>query len=69
MPGKTFKQIRVTGTSTESMEDAVQGAVATASKTIRHMRWFEVVETRGTIQEGAVGEWQVTVIIGFAVEE
>ena len=44
MPGKTYKQITVTGTSADSIEDAVNGAVATASKTIRHMRWFEVVE-------------------------
>lgn len=69
MPGKTFKQITVTGTSTESMEDAVEGAVATASKTVRHMRWFEVIETRGALNEGAVAEWQVTVKIGFVVEE
>ncbi len=69
MPGKTYKQISVTGTSTESIEDAVQGAVATASKTIRHMSWFEVVETRGALQDNAVREWQVTVKIGFVVEE
>jgi flavin-binding protein dodecin len=69
MPGKTFKQIMLTGTSTVSMEDAVEGAVASAAKTIRNMRWFEVVETRGAISDGAVSEWQVTVRIGFVVEE
>ncbi len=69
MPGKTFKQIIVTGTSTDTIEDAVQGAVATAAKSIRHMRWFEVIETRGALSDGAVAEWQVTVKIGFVVEE
>ncbi len=68
MSGKTYKQITVTGTSSESMEDAVEGAVASAKKTIRHMRWFEVIETRGAIKSGEVSEWQVTVRIGFALE-
>ncbi|MFN2204048.1 MAG: dodecin [Caldilineaceae bacterium] len=69
MPGKTYKQIMLTGTSTESIEDAVEGAVASAAKTIRNMSWFELVETRGAIRDGAVSEWQVTVRIGFVVEE
>ena len=64
-----FKQIELTGTSTESMEDAVQNAVAKAAKTVRQMRWFEVVESRGAIRDGAVAEWQVTIKIGFALED
>ena len=69
MSGNTYKQIMITGTSSESMEDAVNGAVNTAAKTIRHMRWFEVVETRGAIKENAIAEWQVTVRIGFLLED
>jgi dodecin len=69
MAQTTYKSIQLTGTSTESMEDAVQNAVAKAAKTVRQMRWFEVVETRGTIHDGAVGEWQVTIKIGFALED
>ncbi len=51
------------------MEDAVQNAINRASKTVRQMRWFEVIETRGAIRDNAVAEWQVTVKIGFALEE
>ena len=65
----TYKSIELTGTSAESMEDAVQNAVAKAAKTVRAMRWFEVVETRGAIRDGAVAEWQVTIKIGFALED
>ena len=65
----TYKSIELTGTSTASMEDAVQNAVAKAAQTVRQMRWFEVVETRGAIRDGAVAEWQVTIKIGFALEE
>ena len=69
MAHKTYKQITLTGTSGESIEDAVQNAVAKAAQTVRHMRWFEVVETRGALDEGAVTEWQVTIKIGFALED
>lgn len=64
-----YKSIELTGTSTNSMEDAVQNAVARAAKTVRQMRWFEVIESRGAIRDDAVAEWQVTVKIGFALED
>jgi len=51
------------------MEEAVQNAVARAAATIRQMSWFEVVETRGTIENGKVSAWQVTVKVGFALED
>jgi flavin-binding protein dodecin len=68
MDENVYKQIMLTGTSNTSMEEAVKSAVARAAKTVRHMRWFEVIETRGTIAEGAVEQWQVTVRIGFTLE-
>jgi flavin-binding protein dodecin len=68
MDENVYKQIMLTGTSNVSMEEAVKNAVARAAKTVRHMRWFEVIETRGTIEEGAVEQWQVTVRIGFTLE-
>ena len=68
MEGKVFKLIELTGTSTTSVEDAVQTAVTEASRTIRNMSWFEVVETRGAIKEGKVTEWQVTLKVGFKIE-
>lgn len=69
MEDRVYKIIELTGTSSSSMEEAVQNAIQRAAKTVRHMRWFEVVETRGAIVDGAVGQWQVTVKIGFMMEE
>jgi dodecin len=69
MQHHVYKKIEITGSSNESMEEAVRNAVQRASQTIRNMRWFEVVETRGTIENGAVADWQVTVKIGFTLDE
>jgi dodecin len=69
MESNVYRLIELTGTSPNSMEEAIQNAIARSGKTVRHMRWFEVVETRGTIDGGRVAEWQVTVKIGFHVEE
>ena len=68
MPDRVYKKIEITGTSTTSLEEAVENAIDRAAKTVRKMRWFEVVETRGRIDDGKVAEWQVTVKIGFALE-
>ena len=51
------------------MEEAVHNALSRASKTIRNMRWFEVIETRGYIDDGKIEHWQVTLKIGFTLEE
>lgn len=67
MPG-TYKKIEVVGTSPVSFAEAVKSAVQDASKTVRRMDWFEVVEMRGRIAEGKVAEFQVTVRIGFKLE-
>ncbi len=64
----TYKLVHLVGTSPVSFAEAVKSAVAEASKTIRHMDWFEVVEQRGRIQEGKVQEFQVTVKVGFKIE-
>jgi flavin-binding protein dodecin len=69
MSDKVFKLVELTGTSTKSLEDAIQNAVAKAAKTVRHLRWFEVLETRGSIDDDKVTQWQVTVKIGFALED
>lgn len=63
-----YKLIELTGTSTTSMEDAVNRAINRAHKTIKNLRWFEVVEARGTIDDGKVQHWQVTIKVGFSVE-
>lgn len=63
-----YKHVELTGTSTKSVEDAIQNAVARASKTVRNLGWFEVVETRGSISDGKVTQFQVTLKIGFTLE-
>jgi len=69
MAEHVYKKIEVVGSSPNGMEEAVQNALSRASKTIRNMRWFEVTETRGYIDEGKVEHWQVTLKIGFTLEE
>lgn len=69
MSNHVYKQIELTGSSSKSIEDAVNLAVEKASKSVRNMRWFEVTDTRGYIENGKVSYWQVTVKIGFTLED
>ncbi len=64
-----YKNIELTGSSPTSIEDAVQTALARASKTVRNMRWFQITETRGHIENQRVAHWQVTLKIGFTLDE
>jgi dodecin len=72
MKDPVYKLIELTGTSSvsiEDIEDAVDKAVKRAHKTIKNLCWFQVVETRGNIEKGKVHHWQVTIKIGFAVND
>ena len=69
MKDPVYKLIELTGTSTTSIEEAVEMAIKRAQKTIKNLSWFEVVETRGNIIKGKIHHWQVTVKVGFAVED
>jgi len=69
MSDHVYKKIELVGSSATSIEEAVTNALARAQKTIRNMRWFEVVETRGHIEDGKVNEWQVTVKVGFTLDQ
>ncbi len=69
MTDHVYRVIEVVGSSETSIEDAIQAAVRKASNTIRHIRWFQVVETRGQIEEGRVHYYQVTLKLGFSVED
>jgi flavin-binding protein dodecin len=69
MPDHVYKTIELVGSSAKGMEDAVQKAVAKASETVRNLRWFEVVDTRGHIEGGRVAHWQVTLKLGFTLED
>ena len=64
-----YKKIELVGSSPESIEQAVSNAVAKGGKTVHNMRWLEVVETRGHIEDGKVAHWQVTVKMGFTLDE
>ncbi|GMO44602.1 MULTISPECIES: dodecin [Bradyrhizobium] len=63
-----YKILDLVGSSETSIEDAIKNAVSRASKTIREMKWFEVVQTRGHIENGAVRHYQVTLRVGFTLE-
>ena len=69
MADHVYKSIELVGSSTRGMEDAVQKAIAKAAETVRNVRWFEVVNTRGHVEQGRVAHWQVTVKLGFTLEE
>ncbi|MCL6583269.1 MAG: dodecin family protein [bacterium] len=69
MDEHVYKKIEITGSSKTSIEDAIQQAVMRASKTIRNMRWFELVETRGHIENNQIQHWQATIKIGFTIED
>jgi dodecin len=68
MPDHVYKTIELVGSSTRGMEDAVQKAIAKAAETVRNLRWFEVLDTRGHIEGGKVAHWQVTLKLGFTLE-
>jgi flavin-binding protein dodecin len=68
MKNHVYKLVELTGTSTTSIEDAVDRAIKRAHKTIKNLCWFEVIDTRGNIDKGKVQHWQVTIKVGFAVE-
>ena len=68
MAEHVYKKIEIVGSSPSGFEEAVQNALARASKTIRNMRWFEVAESRGYIEDGKIDHWQVTLKIGFTLE-
>ena len=68
MKDLVYKLIELTGTSTTSIEDAIEKAIHRAHKTVKNLCWFQVVETRGNINKGKVRHWQVTIKVGFTVE-
>lgn len=63
-----YKTTEIVGSSSKGIEDAVALAVEKASRSLRHMRWFEVEEIRGHIEDNSVAHWQVTVKVGFTME-
>ena len=68
VPDHVYKIVEVVGSSETSIEEAINGAIARASKTLRNLRWFEVVQTRGEIREGKAHFFQVELRLGFTME-
>ena len=68
MSNHVYKTIELVGSSPNGTDDAVRNAIARAGETIRNLRWFQVVETRGHLEDGRIGHWQVTLKVGFTLE-
>jgi flavin-binding protein dodecin len=68
MSDHTYKVVELVGSSTTSIEDAIQNAVRRADQTLRSLRWFEVVQTRGHVENGQVHHYQVVLKVGFTLE-
>ncbi|GAA0277802.1 Dodecin [Methylorubrum aminovorans] len=69
MSEHVYKVTELVGSSTISIEDAIQSAVGRASATLRNLRWFEVIETRGQIDDGKIQHYQVTIKVGFTISD
>ncbi len=69
MSEHVYKKIELVGSSKVSIEDAIKNAISQAGETLNNLRWFEVVDTRGQIEENQVAYWQVTIKIGFTVNK
>jgi flavin-binding protein dodecin len=69
MSEHTYRVIEVVGSSKSSIEDAIRCAVKDASQTLRHIRWFQVVETRGHVEQDEVQHFQVTLKLGFTLDD
>jgi flavin-binding protein dodecin len=68
MGNHVYKTLELVGTSTAGSDDAIRRAIETAAKSVRHIDWFEVVETRGHVVDGKVAHFQVTLKVGFRIE-
>lgn len=69
MSDHVYKLIELTGSSRQGIEAAIENAIVRAGKTVRNMRWFEIINTRGHIENGKVAHYQVTIKVGFTLED
>jgi len=68
MTSHTYKLVELVGSSPTSTDEAIRNAVAKASATVKHIDWFQVIETRGHVESGKVAHFQVTLKVGFRIE-
>ena len=69
MSNHVYKTIELVGSSSKGFDDAVRNAIARAAATMHNLRWFEVTETRGQLEDGQIAHWQVTLKVGFTLDE
>jgi flavin-binding protein dodecin len=69
MSDHVYKTLELIGSSETSSDEAIRAAIARASETVRQLRWFQVTDTRGHIEDGRIAHWQVTIKVGFTLEE
>jgi flavin-binding protein dodecin len=69
MSEHVYKTVELIGSSPKSSDEAIRNAVARAAATVRNLRWFQVTETRGQIENGEIAHWQVTIKVGFTLED
>ena len=69
MPDHMYKLVEMVGSSETSIEDAIEGAIAKLSESVRHLRWIEVQQVRGHVENGRLSHYQVTLKAGFSIEE
>jgi flavin-binding protein dodecin len=68
MSDHIYKKIELVGSSRNGIEDAVNNAIARADRTIRNMKWFEVADIRGHLEDNKIAHWQVTLKVGFTLD-
>lgn len=69
MDDHVYKTVEITGSSTKGIDDAIETAIARADQSINALRWFETTEVRGHIEKGRVAHWQVSLKVGFTLDE
>ena len=69
MSEHVYKHLELTGSSTVGSDQAVRNAIEKAARTVRNIQWFEVTDTRGHVAEGKIAHWQVTIKVGFTLED
>jgi flavin-binding protein dodecin len=65
----TYKKVEIVGSSKNSIDEAIRNAIAECNKSMKNLDWFEVVDTRGHIENGEIGHFQVTLKVGFRIEK
>lgn len=69
MSNHVYKAVELTGSSKSGTDDAVRNAIERAGKTVRNIKWFQVIETRGHVEDGKIAHWQVTIKAGFTLDD